>query len=86
MRIVHRGISLVQRRKRPRVSGTFAGILVPRAGRRCISAVAQCCDLRRENLVLLEKEGLTFDSSVYNHKIVNKSCVSRRKVIKPCHA
>src|SRR6476620_9643789 len=33
-----------------------------------------------------KKKGLTFDSIVYNHKIVNKSCVSRRKVMKPCHA
>jgi hypothetical protein len=35
---------------------------------------------------LWKKKGLTFDSSVYNHKIVNNSCVSRRKVMKPCHA
>ena len=84
MRIVHRGISLVQQRNGPSpLWYLLTGILSP-GGKEGWVPHVDPGEARDFNF--WKKKGLTFDSSVYNHKIVNKSCVSRRKVMKPCHA
>ena len=41
---------------------------------------------KKENFFALPKREFDFDSSSYNDEIVNNSCVSRRKLMKRCHA